>query len=222
MADTDALLLRRFCDTADPEAFSEIVKLYAGVVYGACKRIIHDSDVAADVAQDTFFQLLRNAEDVSGSLAGWLHTVATRKAINVIRKDSARKARESEYISTKLQEAESWEEVSPYVDEALGKIDDHLRQVLVEHFLEGLTTRQLGEKIGISQATVSRRVNAGLDSLRSVLKKRGVIVASVSLAPNGPKRRPGSTGCIDRRTRKDVAGRRRYCRNWNSWDGCNC
>ena len=94
MADIDALLLRRFCDTSDPEAFSEIVSLYAGVVYGACRRIVYDSDVAADVAQETFFQLMRNAADVSGSLAGWLHTVATRKAINVVRKDSARKARE--------------------------------------------------------------------------------------------------------------------------------
>ncbi len=99
MADIDALLLRRFCDTADPEAFSEIVRLYAGVVYGACRRIVRDSDLAADVAQETFFQLLRNAGDVSGSLAGWLHTVATRKAIDSVRKDSARKARELEFSS---------------------------------------------------------------------------------------------------------------------------
>ena len=182
MADTDALLLRRFCDTADPKAFSEIVKLYAGVIYGACRRITHDSELAKDVAQETFFQLMRNAGDVSGSLAGWLHTVATRKAINVVQKDSARKKRESEYCGTNLQEAESWDEVSPYVDEALGQIDDQLRQVLVKHFLEGLTTRQLAEEIGVSQATISRRVNAGLDSVRAVLKKRGIIIAAISLS----------------------------------------
>ncbi len=78
MTNYDSLLLQRFCDSRDPEAFSEIVRLYAGVVYGACQRIVNDSDLAADVAQETFFQLLRNAGSVSGSLAGWLNTVATR------------------------------------------------------------------------------------------------------------------------------------------------
>lgn len=181
MDSNDALLLQRYCKNGDPEAFSQIVQLYAGIVYGACRRIVRDSDLAKDIAQDTFFQLLRNASDVSGSLAGWLHSVATRKAIDVVRRDSARKVRESEYSSGKLQEAESWDEVSPYVDEALGQIDEALRQVLVKHFLEGLTMRETAERMGCSHATVSRKVDAGLDSLRAILKKRGVIVAAISL-----------------------------------------
>ena len=182
MTDSDTLLLQRFCQTRDPEAFSEIVRLYASVVYGTCKRIVNDSDLAADISQETFFQLLRSAADVSGSLAGWLHTVATRKAIDRVRKDSARKARELEYSGTRLHEAQTWHEVSPYVDEALGQIDDQLRQVLVKHFLEGQTTRQVAESLGCSQATVSRKVSAGLGSLRAVLKKRGIIVAAISLS----------------------------------------
>jgi len=182
VTDSDTLLLQRFCQTRDPEAFSEIVRLYASVVYGTCKRIVNDSDLAADISQETFFQLLRSAADVSGSLAGWLHTVATRKAIDRVRKDSARKARELEYSGTRLHEAQTWHEVSPYVDEALGQIDDQLRQVLVKHFLEGQTTRQVAESLGCSQATVSRKVSAGLGSLRAVLKKRGIIIAAISLS----------------------------------------
>ena len=178
----DALLLRRLCQGRDPEAFSEIVRLYAGVVYGACKRIIRDSDQAADVAQETFFQLFRNAADVSGSLAGWLHTVATHKAIDIVRRDSSRRTREAEYSKSKLGEAESWDEISPYVDQALGQIDNELRQVLVTHFLEGLTMREISERMGVSLATVSRKVDAGLNSLRTLLKKRGVIVAAISLS----------------------------------------
>lgn len=181
MDTNDALLLRRFCDGRDAEAFSEIVRLYAGVVYGACRRIIRDSDLVADVVQDTFFQLFKNTADVTGSLAGWLHTVATRKAIDLVRRDSSRRTRESEYSKGKLHEAENWDEISPYVDEALGQIDDELRQVLVKHFLEGLTMRQVAERMDCSQATVSRKVAAGLGSLRTILKKRGVIVAAISL-----------------------------------------
>ncbi|MBW8034245.1 MAG: RNA polymerase sigma factor [Planctomycetes bacterium] len=182
MDTNDALLLQRFCDGRDAEAFSEIVRLYAGVVYGACKRIIRDRDQAQDVAQDTFFQLFRNTADVTGSLAGWLHTVATRKAIDVVRQDSSRRTRESGYSGNKLGKAQSWDEISPYVDEALGEIDDQLRQVLVKHFLEGLSMRQVAERMDCSQATISRKVDAGLNSLRTILKKRGVIVAVISLS----------------------------------------
>ena len=182
MDTNDTILLQRFRKGTDAEAFSQIVNLYAGIVYGACSRIIRDKDQARDVAQDTFFQLFRNASQVSGSLAGWLHTVATRKAIDIVRQDSARKAHHLEYSKSKLQQAENWDEISPYIDEALTQIDDQLRQILVKHFLEGLTMKETAEKMDISQATISRKVQAGLNEVRAILKKRGILVAAISLS----------------------------------------
>jgi len=182
MPDTDAVLLQRFIEDSDAEAFADIVRQHAGLVYSACKRILSDSELASDAAQDTFFQLLRHAGDVKGAVAGWLHMVATRKAIDIVRKDVSRKRCESEYTKGKLLEAENWDEISPYVDEALGEIDEELRDVLVLHFLEGLSMREAAGIIGVSQPTVSRRVESGITMLRSVLKKRGVIVAAVSLS----------------------------------------
>lgn len=56
MFESESVLLQRFARTGDSEAFSELVRRYAGLVYGACLRILADKDRAADAVQDTFFQ----------------------------------------------------------------------------------------------------------------------------------------------------------------------
>ena len=44
MSESETILLRRFAATGDPEAFSEIVRRHAGLVYGACLRVLADKD----------------------------------------------------------------------------------------------------------------------------------------------------------------------------------
>src|SRR5512141_844702 len=114
----DAMLLRRLTQGGDPAAFAEITRLYSGLVYGTCLRITGDAHHAADAAQETFFQLLRNARRVSGSLAGWLHRVAARRAVDLVRSDAARRRREQAYADAH-GEARSWNTLCPLVDEAL-------------------------------------------------------------------------------------------------------
>ncbi len=90
MAETEAILLRRFACSGDAEAFAEIIRRYAGLVYSAALRVLTDVDRASDVAQDTFLQLAKDAGNVTGSLPGWLHRVATHKAIDQVRREAAR------------------------------------------------------------------------------------------------------------------------------------
>ena len=84
MSANEAVLLKRFVDNSDAQAFAEIIKHHAPLVYGVCIRILGDKEKAADAVQDTFFQLVRDAADITGSLASWLHRVATNWAIDII------------------------------------------------------------------------------------------------------------------------------------------
>ena len=61
--------------------------------------MLTDVDRASDIAQETFLQLTKDAGTVTGSLPGWLHRVATHKAIDQIRRDATRKHREAEYVA---------------------------------------------------------------------------------------------------------------------------
>ena len=196
MLDAEKLLLRRFVDQDDPEALSEIVTQYAGLVYSACHRVLDDADKAADAAQETFLQLLRNAGRISESLPGWLHRAATRLAIDRLRTDASRWRRESRYAGDSQHEVRQWQDISASVDEALDGLDDPTRDILIRHFFQSQTMREIGAQLSVSQATVSRRVEAGVDQLRRKMRSRGMIftveLGKVALA--GSHAALGTTG----------------------------
>ena len=183
MLESEHILLQRFAKTGDPEVFSELVQRHAGLVYGACLRILADKDRAADAVQDTFFHLLRSTHGITGSLPNWLHRVATRKAIDVLRRDSSRKQREAQYTANRPREVTKWQDLSPYIDEVLEELDDGTRDILVQHFFEGQTATDIASKHGISQPTVSRMIESGVARLRDKLRSRGIIVAVAALMP---------------------------------------
>ncbi|MCU0916467.1 MAG: hypothetical protein MUC88_18165 [Planctomycetes bacterium] len=97
MAESERVLLQRFVETNDGEAFAQIIHRHASLVYGTCLRVLADADQAADATQETFFQLVKKAHEVRGSLGGWLHRVAARKAVDLVRADSIRRRREDRH-----------------------------------------------------------------------------------------------------------------------------
>jgi RNA polymerase sigma factor (sigma-70 family) len=181
MLENEVVLLRRFAKTGDAEAFSEVVQRHAGLVYGACLRILADRDRAADAVQETFFQLLRNAGNITGPVPAWLHRVATRKAIHVVHRDSSIRQREKEYAANKGLEVRKWQDISGYVDEGLSELDEPTQAILIQHFFEGRSMADIAAGKGISQPTVSRRIESGVAKLRERLRKRGIIVTVATL-----------------------------------------
>jgi len=100
----------------------------------------------------------------------------------VIRRTAHRRNREQAYARTRPVVVQSWQEMSEHVDLALEKLDGSLRFVLLEHFIAGKTTARIARERGVSQATISRRLNAGLDQLRGILKRKGLLVTAAALA----------------------------------------
>lgn len=181
MFESENVLLRRFAATGDPEAFSEIVRRHAGLAYSASLRVLEDKDRAADAVQETFLQLLRNTKTITGSVPSWLHRVATRKAIDVIRRDSSRRRREAKYAVDKPKEVVNWRDLSQHVDEELDQLDEQTRNILIQYFLEGKAANDIAAEEEISQSTISRRIESGVARLRANLRKRGIIVGAAGL-----------------------------------------
>ena len=181
LKDSDKALVRRFARKNDGEAFSLLMDRYADMVYSTSWRILRDDTLAADAVQETFFQLAQNAEKVTGCLGSWLHRVATRRAVDLIRQNVSRRDREQNYALETDGQAGAWADVEPAVDEALEQLPENLRQVLLLHFLQGRSTVQIAADQGLSQPTISRRLAEALEMLRQKLRDRGVIAGAAPL-----------------------------------------
>src|SRR3954453_15800614 len=181
VTDSDLLLLERFRDDGDQEAFAEIVRRYASAVFTTCVRILGDKARADDVSQETFFRLSQKPDAVKQSLGGWLHTAATRLSIDAVRSDASRAHGEATYERQPASESMQWADVSPHVDEALAELPDETRMLLVRHFLQNVSQCQLAGELRTSPATVSRKIKAGVEALRKQLSKKGVCIPAALL-----------------------------------------
>ena len=195
MSQSETSLLQRFVRAGDPEVFSEITRLYAGMVYGTCLRITGNQEHAADAAQETFYHLLKNATRITGSLGGWLHQVAVRRAIDLVRRDASRRRHEFAFAANaEAVETDQWADVLPLVDESISELEGELRDILLRHYLQGQSTVQIAAACGISQPTASRRIEQALEQLRGKLRAKGVLVTTASLLglmPNATTSVPG-------------------------------
>lgn len=169
LTEPDLDLLRRYIDADDADAFAGLVRRHTSLVFYTCLRVLGDRERAEDAAQETFHRLMRHPEKVNHSLSAWLHRVATRCSIDILRSDTARRKRELAYqqrIERRRQPAEPWASVSGQIDEALARLNPVQRDLLVEHFLNGKTQAEIARAAGVSKATMSRRTEAALSALR--------------------------------------------------------
>jgi uncharacterized protein (TIGR03435 family) len=184
MIDDQALLLS-YARSRDAEAFAQLVKRYSRFVFCIANRVTGNSATAEDVTQDCFLALARQAASIRGSLPSWLHGVTLNRSRQAIRKEVRRQRHEAQVLPPSNATGEpDWNQMAPFVDIALAKLPDELREPLVQHFLLGQTQSQVAEDLGVNQSTVSRRLQEGIERLREHLSQTGVIcgIAAIALA----------------------------------------
>src|SRR5690349_6628774 len=78
----DNVLLERFVQSRDEEAFTALVARHGPMVLRVCQRVLADRASAEDCFQATFLVLARKATSIRRpeSLASWLQGVALRVA----------------------------------------------------------------------------------------------------------------------------------------------
>ena len=180
MHTADDQLLKLWIHHRDAEAFSELVSRHAAMVYSICRRIARSKADAEDVAQECFLKLSRVRVGPKSSFTAWLHTMATRLAIDHLRREGRRRRLEQRFAaeSTGTQSSE-WRDIEPYVDEAIESLPSPLRDVIVAHFIERQTHAKIAETLGITRQAVSSRVRKGIEQVRETLRRRGLLQIGV-------------------------------------------
>lgn len=163
----------------DYEAFASLVSRYERRIFALALRIVRRSHDAEEVVQQTFLSLLEHLEDFRGESAfsTWLLRIATNHALGLLRREAVRAtmplsggSHESEddeglpkphYIAEWRESPEdilSQKETRALVEQALAELDEKYRLVFVLRDIEGLSTSETAEILGLTEANVKVRL----------------------------------------------------------------
>ena len=188
---TDAQLLRDYAEHRNEAAFRELVNRHADVVYASALRQVSSPDLAQDIAQSVFTDLARKAQPLAitltgdTSLLGWLFRSTRFLALNQLRDDRRRQARERhamQHFDPASETAPEWERVQPVLDEAMADLSDEDRDALLLRFFKNRDFHAIGAALGVSDDAAQKRVSRALERLRTQLTSRGVTTTAVALS----------------------------------------
>src|SRR6185503_8957179 len=160
----DTALLRRYADEGSEAAFTELVRRHVDLVYGAAlRRTGGDAHRAADVAQQVFTALAREARKLShhAVLSAWLHTATRNAALNLMISEQRRQIRETAALDPSLAADASldWEHVKPVLDTAIDELPESYRTAVVLRFLQHQGFAEIGAALRISEEAARRRTH---------------------------------------------------------------
>ncbi|MBM3820334.1 MAG: sigma-70 family RNA polymerase sigma factor [Acidimicrobiia bacterium] len=177
----DRECLRRLA-AGDREAAAPLYDRHARAVYSLVLRIVDDEADAEDVVQDVFTQAWRQAsryDPARGPVAAWLLVMARTRAIDKLRARRARSgpqpAEDERAIETlpaagfDAADVLVGAEQARQVQRALGELPLLQRIAIELAYYEGLTQREIAERLEEPLGTVKTRIRLGLLKLRESL-----------------------------------------------------
>lgn len=164
----DADIIER-AGKGDENAFEELVLLYHDRLIGLLMRIVREPFLAQELAQQTWIKVWKNLPRFKGrsSFFTWLYSIASRTAMDYFRK--AKRRGEVEYMDELESEGavESCRspdqtmmrtETQKAIDQAISRLPEKLRIVLVLRELEGLSYREIAQVVKCREGTVMSRL----------------------------------------------------------------
>ncbi len=198
----DAALLERFTTQSDQEAFAVLVARHGPMVLAVCRRLLADPHAVEDAFQATFLVLARRAGTVRRpeALAGWLHQVARRAALEARAALARRRQREqpagddlaaSDAHPDPLAEV-TGRELLALVDEEVHRLPRAYQLPLILCCLEGRSQDEAARLLGWSPGSVKGRLERGRALLHARLARRGLAPLAPLPALLAPRPLPAS------------------------------
>ena len=173
----DDELIRRI-SSKDANAFKQLVERHKVFVYNICYNLIGNFQQAEETAQDVFFQVYRSAGSFrfKSKVTTWIYRMAVHRSLNVIRHN--KRFQRIKNLSD-LEEDESMrdepsilmekKELKALLKAAVDSLPEKLRTVFILNKYENLSSREIGEILGISVNSVEVRIHRAKTSLQKKL-----------------------------------------------------
>lgn len=176
MADTDSVLVARLI-AGDDDAVGELFDRYSGFVLGVARRVTRSAALAEDIAQDVFALMWTHPQRYDacrGTLRAYLGMLAYRRAIDVVRSDTRRRAREArcampDSTGAVVSDAVDSAAVVDMVRKAIALLPETQRNAVELAFFHGHSYREVATVLAIPEGTAKSRLRLAQAKLATLL-----------------------------------------------------
>jgi RNA polymerase sigma-70 factor (ECF subfamily) len=184
MPTSERELLRR-ARAGDEDAFAQLVEIHAERTYGALRRFGLDANEADEVAQEVFLRAWRGLArfEERALFSTWLYRIAFNEAQRRLSRREAPRLElgadpdrtdpilalpESPALGPENQLLDR--EFDRVLEHALAQVPIDWRAAVVLRDIEGLSTREAAEIVGVGEAAFKSRLHRGRMQLRALLE----------------------------------------------------
>jgi RNA polymerase sigma-70 factor, ECF subfamily len=173
----------------DPAAVGALFEAYADRIYRLALGLLREPAAAEDIVQETFLSALTHLDRFEGrsSLGTWLYRVAYNAAIDQLRRRSDEPLPPDEpegdletgmalplprSIIDWARTPERWQadhEVAAEIERAISELPQSLRIVFLLRDVEGLSTEETAEALGLSEGATKVRLHRARLAMRERL-----------------------------------------------------
>ncbi|MCH9683636.1 MAG: sigma-70 family RNA polymerase sigma factor [Deltaproteobacteria bacterium] len=169
--------------TGDVDAWSALYAQHYSTVFRQIRYLCGDRVLAEELAQETFAQAMTACRRYDGrrAFAGWMYGIA----LNVVRKhwrkhrNRSRAMERYEHLDIGRARVEDPDgshlrrERSRVLYDVLDELPPRWREAFILREIQGLSTAEAAERLGISNANVAVRVTRARSRIRDELSRRG-------------------------------------------------
>lgn len=168
----------------DPAAFTQLIRRYErlalSVAFSALGGGPRDGERAGDVVQEAFVRAWERLADLKepASFGPWLCGIVRNLAVDTLRRSRLRPVADPENVDPFQRVAPDphdeldLQEQRRLVAEALRELDETSRPVVVMRYYQDLSSKEIGEALGIAPAAVDMRLSRARQQLRRKLEGR--------------------------------------------------
>ncbi|UCE99349.1 MAG: sigma-70 family RNA polymerase sigma factor [Planctomycetota bacterium] len=187
----DAVLVQK-CRQGDSAAAERLILRYQNRIYNTILKICANTDDAAELTQDTFVKIIENIAKFEGrsSFYTWAFRIAVNLTLNYCQRDDRLRrtsldAQQNEYNEQAKQLLKDLladhsspdpaivaqnKELCEIVIEALMRLDESQRAVVVLRDIEGMNYNQIAKVLDIELGTVRSRLSRARSNLREIME----------------------------------------------------
>ena len=182
---TKELHLVRPLQQGDKDACRQLIDRYSNKSYGVALRLMKEPMEAEEVLQETFIAACNAVEEFEGrsSLGTWLYRIATNNSLMRLRSQPEGVVSLDPSIEPDMtllpQQLNAWpeepeqvaldQELRRVMEAAVEELSASLRAAFVLRDLQGLSTAEAAEALGISESAVKVRLHRARLELRETL-----------------------------------------------------